>query len=237
MALDITVVPILQDNYAYIICDRQTVMTGVIDPGEAQPIMDVLKQKDLRLDWVINTHHHWDHTDGNEALIEKYGARWAAPAECGDPDIVLTESELFYFGDTPFEILWTPGHTEGHVCLFDRNDNALFSGDTLFSMGCGRIFEGTAEEMYKGIKKIKALPKRTTMYCGHEYTKSNGEFARHILPDNEDIKIRMEEVTRLRQDGKPTIPVTLEKELKTNPFLLADSADQFADWRKQKDRF
>lgn len=237
MTINVTIVPILDNNYAYIIYDTQTAVTGVIDPGEAKPVMDALKQQDLHLDWVINTHHHWDHTDGNRPLIDRYKARWAAPAECGDADIILTESELFYFGDTPFEILWTPGHTAGHICLFSREDGLLFSGDTLFSMGCGRLFEGTAEDMFMGMRKIKSLPLQTQIYCGHEYTLSNGEFAAHLMPDNTDIQTRLRQVRALRADNISTIPVTLETELKTNPFLMATSAEELGRYRAQKDKF
>jgi len=237
MTAEITIVPILNDNYAYIVFDPQTAVTGVIDPGEAEPVVEMLDRVNLHLDWVINTHHHWDHTNGNKALIERYGAKWAAPKECGDADIVLNEGESFYLGGIAFEILWTPGHTEGHVCLFCRQEHILFSGDTLFSMGCGRLFEGTAQDMFMSINKIKALPAQTKIYCGHEYTLSNGEFAAYLMPDNADICEQLSIVKTLRRNKLPTIPFTLHTELKTNPFLMATSFKELGDYRAQKDKF
>lgn len=235
MSLTVTMIPVLEDNYAYLV--QSGGETGIIDPGEAQPVIDRLEQNGLSLDWVVNTHHHWDHTDGNRALLDRYKARWAAPAECGAADEALAEGTLFHFGDTVFDVFSTPGHTDGHVCLYNKADGVLFSGDTLFSMGCGRLFEGTPEEMFKSLQKIRSLPGNTRVYCGHEYTLSNAEFARHILPGSAAIQNRYDEIKDLRAAGRPTVPVSLSQELQTNPFLIADSVGEFTVWRKRKDNF
>jgi hydroxyacylglutathione hydrolase len=228
---DIHVLPILSDNYAFII--RSGDQVGVIDPGEAQPFIDFLDDKGWDLDVVINTHHHWDHTDGNQGLIDRYHARWAAPAECGQADEILEEGTPFQFGDTEFQIIHGSGHTKGHVSLYSAADHVLFSGDNLFAMGCGRLFEDTAEAMFDGLQKLKSLPSETLVYFGHEYTASNAKFAAHLFPDNQDILARCGEVSNQIQ----TIPTRLADELKTNPFLLAETVEQFTDYRKQKDDF
>lgn len=229
--LDIHVLPILQDNYAFII--RSGGKIAVIDPGEAQPFIDFLDDKGWGLDVVINTHHHWDHTDGNQELIKKYNARWVAPSECGAADEVLTEGTPFQFGDTEFQILHGAGHTKGHVCLYSATDHVLFSGDNLFAMGCGRLFEDTPSAMFDGLQKLKSLPPETYVYFGHEYTASNAKFAAHLFPDNQEILKRCGEVSRTPQ----TIPSRIDIELKTNPFLMAETAEEFAEYRLKKDNF
>lgn len=229
--MDVKIIPILDDNYAYVIQSGDTV--GVIDPGESQPIIDYLESKNLSLDCVINTHKHWDHVNGNEKLIEKYNAKLVAPAECGDCDVLLSEENAFAFGDTVFQIFHTPGHTAGHIILFEPTYRILFSADTLFVMGCGRVFEGTMDDMYQSMKKIKSLPPETAIYGGHEYTPANIQFAKHILPDN----LRVFERSQALEGQKCTMPTTLAEELTTNPFLLAKDLDEFTQYRQAKDSF
>ena len=229
--MDVKIIPVLDDNYAYII--QSGGVTAVIDPGESLPIIQYLKDNDLNLDWVINTHKHWDHVNGNKKLLEKYGAKLAAPAECEGAEMVLKDGEIFQCGDTKFEIILTRGHTSGHIILFDPTYRILFSGDTLFVMGCGRVFEGTMDDMYQSMQAIKKLPPETAIYCGHEYTAANIKFAKYIFPDNLSIFERAEIL-----DGKScTIPTTLASELMTNPFLMAETIDQFSDYRLKKDTF
>lgn len=229
--LDIHVLPILNDNYAFVI--QSAGVVGIIDPGEAAPFIGFLEKKGWRADYVINTHHHGDHTNGNQTLIDRFGAKWAAPSECGKVDIVLEEGTPFVFGGTSFDILETPGHTKGHVCLYNEQSQTLFSGDTVFAMGCGRIFEGTAEDMFGSMRKIKSLPWETKIYFGHDYTAANAKFASHILPDNDDIAYRVKNTN----GGQGEIPTRLDVEMKTNPFLLAQTADEFAAYRAAKDAF
>jgi len=229
--MDVSIVPILDDNYAYVI--QSGGLVGVIDPGEAKPIIDYLNDRDLTLDWVINTHKHGDHIDGNAQLIEKYNAKLAAPAECGDADITLQDGVPFKFGDTSFDITLTVGHTSGHIILFDPMYRVLFSGDTLFSMGCGRLFEGSANDMFPAMQYIKSLPPETAIYCGHEYTASNAKFACSVMPNDKDVQARAVEI----MGQQCTMPALLATELKTNPFLMAGNVDEFAQYRTAKDNF
>jgi hydroxyacylglutathione hydrolase len=230
--MDVHIIPILDDNYAYIIQSGD--MVGVVDPGEAQPIVDFLNGRGLGLDWVISTHHHGDHVDGNDDLIAKYDSKLAAPAECGGaPDVTLKHGEPFTFGDVTFDVYETSGHTKGHVVLFDPIYRILFSGDTLFAMGCGRLFEGSAEDMFKSMQIIKSLPPETAIYCGHEYTSTNAAFSSQILPDNIDIKTRAINII-----GQPcTMPTTLATELVTNPFLIAKTVGEFTEFRIKRNNF
>ena len=229
--MDIQVRPILDDNYAFVI--QSGGLVGVIDPGEAAPLIEYLDDNDLSLDWVINTHHHWDHTNGNDELIKKYNAKWAAPAECGAADIVLDEGKDFQFGDTRFTIIHTCGHTKGHIVLYSADDGVLFSGDTVFASGCGRLFEGDANDMYGAFQKIAALPDDTVIYFGHEYTKSNCEFAANALPHNQIVAERLGEVTMQSM----TIPTRLDIEKRVNPFFMAENAAEFKKFRDAKDCF
>lgn len=230
--MEVHIVPILNDNYAYIVQTDNAV--AVIDPGEARPIMDYLTEHLFEVDWIINTHKHGDHTSGNVELKDAYDCKLAAPRECdGHIDFTLEDGAVFPLGNLEFRVLLTKGHTAGHVVLFEPNRKILFSGDTLFVMGCGRVFEGSADDMFTSMQRIKSLSLETKIYCGHEYTKANAAFARHILPDNPDIQKRAEDLANF----DCTVPTTLAEELKTNPFLLADSPEQFAEYRKAKDRF
>jgi len=228
--MDVTIIPILDDNYAYLIQSGDVV--GVIDPGESRPVINVLEEKGLSLDWVINTHKHWDHVNGNQKLLNTYNAKLAAPQECGQADITLKNAESFPFGDVTFDIIATPGHTAGHIVLFDPTYQIMFAGDTIFPMGCGRVFEGTMEDMYQSMQVIKSLPPETAIYCGHDYITSNVAFAKHILPNN--LMIFEREKTLDQTDVMPT---TLAEELRTNPFLLAESLEQFSTYRQEKDQF
>ena len=233
----ITLIPVLNDNYAYLI-ETDTV-TAIVDPGEAQPVIDALEAKGKTLDLILNTHHHGDHIAGNEALVEKYGARLIGPAaevkRIDGMDKTVAEGDRFDIGNEPVDVFETPGHTSGHIVFYLPQTKALFSGDTLFSMGCGRLFEGTPDQMWQSLQKIMSLPDDTQIYCGHEYTKANGTFCLNIEPDNGDLKQRVDDVIALREAGQPTLPVTLSKEKKTNVFLRAGSAQRFAEIRAAKD--
>ncbi len=238
--IKIDIIPILKDNYAYLLksnCGK----VAVIDPGEASPIINILNKLDLNLDFILNTHHHWDHTDGNEELKHKYGAQIVAPAKeahlINGIDITVTEGDTFTLGTEKAQIIETIGHTQGGVCFYFKDSAAIFTGDTLFSLGCGRIFEGTAQDMFNGFQKLKSLPDDTRVYCGHEYTRGNAGFCLANDRDNEDLKKRIEQVKILRSEGKPTIPTTIGMEQKTNIFMKAKSAEEFAALRIKKDNF
>jgi len=236
----ITVLPILEDNYAYLI-ETNDGHVAVIDPGSAEPVIEVLEAKGLKLDFIINTHHHWDHVNGNIKLKEKYGAIIIGPEaereKIKNMDKGISEASGLQIDDLALQVIETPGHTLGGICLYAPTEGVLFTGDSLFSMGCGRLFEGTAEQLWNGFQKLLALPDDTMIYPGHEYTLSNGKFCAHIEPENTDIAERMDEVRALRDAGKPTIPVSLATEKKTNVFLKSKSPEAFAQLRSQKDQF
>lgn len=238
MSMKITLIPLLRDNYGYLL-QTDDGKVAVVDPSEAGPVSKLLEDKGLALDYVFNTHHHHDHIGGNAALKKTYGCRIAAPLadanRIPDVDIGLSEQETFKLGSETVQIIETPGHTSGHICLYFPDSRALFCGDTLFSMGCGRLFEGSAEQMWDSLSKIMALPEDTMIYCGHEYTQANGDFCLTIEPDNKALQERMKEVERLRTAGKPTIPVSLDSEKQTNAFLRAGSAKRFGEIRRMKD--
>lgn len=235
--IHIHVLPTLKDNYTYIL--QGGGQTAVIDAGEAAPVIAFLQEHSLNLDLIVNTHHHGDHIAGNTALKEKYNCPIAAPekeaSKIGNFDLALNEDSVFEVCGERVTILETPGHTLGHICLFFSESKALFSADTLFSLGCGRLFEGTADQMWNSLQKIMALPDDTNIYCGHEYTLSNAEFCLNIEPDNEALRKRYKDVQDMRKSNKPTIPTTLSLEKETNVFLRAGSAVRFAEIRTLKD--
>ncbi len=229
--MDVHIIPILNDNYAYVICDGGLV--GVVDPGDAAPVIAFLEEKGWSLDWIINTHHHGDHVAGNGELMAKYQCRIAAPDECMDKHLILRDGDIFNFGAIKFKIYHTPGHTKGHIVLFDPIYRILFSGDTLFAMGCGRLFEGTYADMFQSMQIIKKLPPETAIYCGHEYTADNAKFASHIMPDNDDIKQRAVDII----GQECTMPTLQAVEMITNPYLLADTVEESSKIRMAKDNF
>ena len=238
--MDIEIIPILKDNYAYLLKTSDGV-TAIVDPGEADPIIDVLEAQGLKLDYILNTHHHWDHVNGNPKLKATYGATLVAPEkdahQIKDVDETLKEDDVFTLGNETAKIIETPGHTMGHICYYFEDAKALFTGDTVFSMSCGRLFEGTPADMFSSFQKLKALPDDVMMYCGHEYTRANAGFCLAHDKNNEDLKKRIAEVKALREKDMPTLPVALGVEKKTNIFMKAQSADEFAELRTAKDNF
>lgn len=230
------VIPVLEDNYAYLIETAQGFT--VIDPGEAAPVDAFLAGRTLSA--IILTHHHGDHIGGAPALKAAHNARIFAPASEAHRipgiDVTVQDGEEIKINGLSLHAIATPGHTAGHMCFYAADPGWLFSADTLFSLGCGRIFEGTAEQMWDSLQKIAALPDDTLIYCGHEYTLSNGVFAMAVEPHNADLQDRMAAVEVLRAAGKPTIPVRLGMEKATNPFLRAGSASRFKALRLAKDK-
>ena len=224
--MEITPIPCLSDNYAYVINDNYSKTVGVIDPSESLPIISFLNKKKLKLNYILNTHHHFDHIGGNNELKKRYNAK--VVGFFGDKhripgiDITLKDNERWKFGRSVVKILHIPGHTLGHICFFFENEKLAFTGDTLFSLGCGRIFEGDHKQMLTSLNKIKSLPKDTKIYCGHEYTFKNAQFCIKYDNDNEDLKKHFEKIKKLRSNNLPTVPTTLEEELKSNIFLRCD---------------
>ena len=239
MGLKVYQVPALQDNYIYIL--KTETQVAVVDPSEAAPVMEFLEKKKWSLHFIFNTHHHWDHTGGNKELKKLYSSkvfgfekdRHRIPGI----DRTLKDEEEFLFGVTKAKVIFIPGHTLGHIAFYFPEEKYLFCGDTLFAMGCGRLFEGTAEQMFESLRRLKELPRETLVFCGHEYTEANGNFALSVDINNPLLKKRMEKVRLLRRDNQSTVPFTLKEELDTNPFLRAKSVEELARLRELKDHF
>lgn len=234
-------IPILSDNYAWMLRDDATGTVAIVDPAEVPPIVRAIDEAGGRLDLIILTHHHGDHIAGTDEIRTKYGAKVVgARADAHrlpklDQDVV--EGDTIAVGESNGRVIDTPGHTRGHINIFFPDGAILVSGDTLFSLGCGRLLEGSAEEMFASLQKLKALPPETLVCCGHEYTDSNARFARHADPANTALAAFAERVRDLRGAGKPTVPSRLSDELAANPFLRAPDVASFADLRSRKDSF
>lgn len=226
MAAEIRVFPCLSDNFGYLIHDPQSLKTAAIDAPEAGPIMKVLQREGWKLTDILVTHHHADHVGGIAELKKTYGCKVTAPHDQGstipEVDVRVAEGDTVQVGALTARVFETPGHTLDHICYVFDSELALFSADTLFSGGCGRVFEGTYPMMWQSLKKLRTLPDDYRVYCGHEYTAANVKFCLGIDPNNEALKKRSDEVAQLRAVGKPTIPVLLGLEKKTNVFLRAD---------------
>lgn len=238
--LSVTPIPAFEDNYIWLLIDDDGA-TAVVDPGDAKAVEKMLDREGLNLDYILNTHHHWDHTGGNAALKRRYGCTIIGPAadahRIPGMDKGVREGDTVSVGNARARVIETPGHTTGHICLWFEEDNALFCGDTLFSMGTGRLFEGTPEIMWASLRKIESLPDDVMVYCAHEYTEENGAFCLTVDPGNPDLKMRMDEVRKLRAAGKPTLPVPLGMEKKTNALLRAGSPEAYGALRKRKDEY
>lgn len=253
--LAIEIVPCLSDNYAYLIHDPRDGLCAVVDPSEPKPVKRALSAKGWKLTHILNTHHHFDHTGGNIPLKEEFGARVVGPAKDRERipgiDDGVDESAPWQFGSHTARILEIPAHTRAHIAFAFEDDLAVFTGDTLFSMGCGRLFEGTPQMMWDSLSKLMRLDERMRVFCGHEYTASNGRFALTLEGDNPDLQARVKEVAALRAKNLPTIASTLAVEKKTNPFLRPDSpairkslgmehastVEAFGEIRRRKDVF
>ncbi|OPF94659.1 hydroxyacylglutathione hydrolase [Rhodopseudomonas palustris] len=226
MPADIRIVPCLTDNFGYLVHDPATGATASIDAPEAAPLIAALDKEGWKLTDILVTHHHGDHVGGIAELKKKYQCRVHAPhdanAKIADADVRLQEGDVVRVGDLTARVLETPGHTLDHLSYVFDDDRALFAADTLFSIGCGRVFEGTYPMMWESLLKLRALPDDFKLYCGHEYTASNVKFALGIEPDNAALQARAKQVESLRAEGKPTIPVTLGEEKQANVFLRAD---------------
>ncbi|KAK0608495.1 hypothetical protein LWI29_031581 [Acer saccharum] len=228
-SLQIELVPCLRDNYAYLLHDVDTGTVGVVDPSESVPIIDALSRKNRNLTYILNTHHHHDHTGGNLELKARYGAKVIGSGMDRDRipgiDISLNDGDKWMFAGHEVHVIETPGHTRGHISFHFPGSGAIFTGDTLFSLSCGKLFEGSPEQMHSSLEKIMSLPDDTSIYCGHEYTLSNSKFALSIEPKNETLKSYAAHVAQLRSKGLPTIPTTLKMEKLCNPFLRTSSME------------
>jgi len=227
--LEIVQIPVLQDNYLYLVHEPISGDTAIVDPAVDEPVIAELEARGWRLTHILNTHHHMDHTGANLALKRRYGATVIGPAADKDRipgiDTGVGDGDRVMLGNTSADVYFVPGHTRGHIAYHFSADKALFCGDTLFAMGCGRLFEGTPEQMWNSLSKLMALPDETRVFCAHEYTAANGAFALSVEPKNAALVARMTEVKRLRADGLPTVPSTLALEKETNPFLRPMSTE------------
>lgn len=253
--LDIIQIPVLQDNYVYLIHDPVSTHTAVVDPAESLPVLKELEERGWTLSHILNTHHHMDHVGANLELKKAtnclvVGAACDAKRIPGI-DIEVDDGDHFIFGTLIADIMFVPGHTTGHICYYFTEAEALFVGDTLFAMGCGRLFEGTAEQMWRSLARLRSLPGNTMVYCAHEYTEANGKFALSVEPHNHALQQRMNRVRILRAEGKPTVPFSISDERATNPFMRPESrplqekvglvgqppVDVFREVRRLKDHF
>ena len=224
--LNIDIVPCLDDNYSFVIHDTRTNTVAVVDPSEFEPVNNFIEKKFNKIDFILNTHHHFDHTGGNLDLKKKYKSKiiGSKKDEKRIPgiDIRLSDNENYKLGSVDFKIFSIPGHTSGHVCFYSKNEKIIFTGDTLFSLGCGKVFEGTHLEMLKSLNLIKKLPTDTQIYCGHEYTQKNLDFCIKYEINNNRLEEKKEWVISKLSKKEPTIPVTVKEELSTNIFLRCD---------------
>lgn len=241
MALDIIRIPVLSDNYIWLVHDAASGETMVVDPAVAEPVLDSAAARGWTITAIWNTHWHPDHTGGNAAIKAATGATVYGPAaeaaRIPTLDVHLAEGDIVRLGAHVATVLETPAHTAGHITFHFANDAIAFTGDTLFAMGCGRLFEGTAEQMFANMQRLSTLPDETTVFCAHEYTESNGRYALVAEPDNTAIIARMADVVAARARGEATVPTSIGLERATNPFMRATSAAMLAERRANKDAF
>ena len=253
--LEIRQIPVLDDNYVYLVHEPVENLTAVVDPAVTDEVFEAADEEGWTITHILNTHHHFDHVGGNEEIQERTGCIIVGPRADRDRipgiQIELGDGDEFHFGTTTARIFDVPGHTRGHIAYWFEADNALFCGDTLFALGCGRMFEGTPDQFWPSLKKLRALPDETWVYCAHEYTQANAQFAVTVEPDNAALANRADRIDILRAKGTPTVPSLLGEEKATNPFLRADEpavaaslgmtgrdpTEIFAEIRQRKDNF
>ena len=239
--MKIQIIPCLQDNYSYLVIDEEDNTACVIDPGEADPVIECLENNKVKLKFILNTHHHYDHVAGNQKLKKKYGANVVGYK--GDKeripgiDILVSDQETWIHKNFEAKIIHIPGHTLGHVCFYFHKDELVFTGDTLFSLGCGKIFEGTYNQMFDSLMKLKELPINTKVFCGHEYTLQNSKFCMIHDQNNTDLKAKINDIKIKLKAGMSTIPSTIQDELACNIFLRSKNVETFSKLRDLKDNF
>ncbi len=239
--MKIEIIKCLQDNYSYLIIDESEQIACVVDPSEAKPIINYIENNNINLKYILNTHHHYDHVGGNLELKKKYNSKIIGFS--GDKhripeiDFLVENNQIWKENNFEAKIYHIPGHTTGHIAFHFLKEKKIFTGDTLFSLGCGKIFEGTYEQMFNSLSKIKKLPKDTKIYCGHEYTLQNSNFCIVNDPKNLKLKDKIKEIKKKVKDNLPTIPTILSDEIECNIFLKAKDLESFKKLRDLKDNF
>jgi hydroxyacylglutathione hydrolase len=241
MSLDVVCIPVLHDNYVWLVRESKSGAVMVVDPAVAEPVLAEAEKRGWAITHVWNTHWHPDHTGGNAAIKEATGCVIVGPAAEAERiptlDVQVRGGDVVLFGATEAHVIDVPAHTAGHIAFHFDDDHVAFVGDTLFAMGCGRLFEGTAAQMFDNMRKLEALPDDTMVYCAHEYTQSNGRYALAAEPGNAALIARMNDVDAARARGEATVPTTIGQERATNPFMRAATIAELAERRAAKDVF
>ena len=239
--MEVKIIPCLNDNYSYLIFDKSNKNACVIDPSESKPVIKAIEENKVKLKYILNTHHHYDHVGWNKELKEKYDSKIVGFKDDKDRipeiDILVEDNQIWKEENFEAKIYHIPGHTTGHIAFHFFKEKKIFTGDTLFSLGCGRIFEGTYEQMFNSLNKIKILPKDTEIYCGHEYTLKNGDFCLANDANNMKLKKKIEVIKKKLENNLPSIPTILGDEIECNIFLKAKNLDSFSKLRDLKDNF
>ena len=239
--MKIEIIPCLKDNYSYLIIDEENNIACVIDPSEASPVVEYLENNKIKLKYILNTHHHYDHVGGNHKLKKLYGASVVGfkqdKERIPEIDILLDDQETWIHENFEAKIIHIPGHTLGHICFYFYKEQSVFTGDTLFSLGCGKIFEGTNSQMFDSLMKFKKLPQNTKIYCGHEYTKKNSDFCIVYDKNNKNLKAKIQDINVKLKAGLPTVPSSIKDELECNIFLRSNNVESFSKLRDLKDNF
>jgi len=239
--MEVKIIPCLNDNYSYLIFDKSNKNACVIDPSESKPVIKAIEENKVKLKYILNTHHHYDHVGGNKELKEKYDSKIVGFKDDKDRipeiDILVEDNQIWKEENFETKIYHIPGHTTGHIAFHFFKEKKIFTGDTLFSLGCGRIFEGTYKQMFSSLNKIKILPKDTEIYCGHEYTLKNGDFCLANDANNMKLKKKIEVIKKKLENNLPSIPTILGDEIECNIFLKAKNLDSFSKLRDLKDNF
>ena len=238
--MKVEIIPCLSDNFSYLIHDKEADKVSIVDPAEYKACDNVIK-KYKKLDFILNTHHHGDHIDGNNILKSKFDAKILAFEDDKDRipmiDIPLKDNQIWKDGIFEFKVIHVPGHTSGHICFHFFNEKTVFTGDTLFSLGCGRIFEGSYEDMFNSLSRLKVLPPETNIYFGHEYTLNNAIFCQRFDQNNSELNKKILNIKKKLDSGFPSVPSTIKDELNCNIFLRAKNQEEFSKLRDLKDNF
>ncbi len=239
--MKIEIIKCLTDNFSYLLINEKNLDACVVDPGEAKPVLEYIKKNNLNLKYILNTHHHGDHIGGNNILKKEFNAKILAFEDDKDRipmiDIPLKDNQVWKDGIFEFKVIHVPGHTSGHICFHFFKEKTVFTGDTLFSLGCGRIFEGSYEDMFNSLLRLKVLPPETKVYFGHEYTLNNAIFCQRFDQNNSELNKKILNIKKKLDNGFPSVPSTIKDELNCNIFLRAKNQEEFSKLRDLKDNF